>query len=71
METTERGVRRDTVASPVYRVFLDLLAQQVSREHQVSLDQAAKGGHLDQSDPQERKGTSGRTGRWDHLEAGD
>jgi len=64
-ETMGREVRRATVASPGCRVFLDLLAQQVSKERQVSSDQVAKGGPPGRLDLQERKGI------WDHQDLWD
>lgn len=65
---TEREGRRDTVASLVCRVFLDLQVPLVSRELQESLDQAARGGLLDLLDLMERKDTWDSRDRWDLQE---
>lgn len=66
--TMEREVRRDIEVSPVCRVFLDLQAQQVSREPQELSDQAAPGDLLDLLDPMERKDMWDSLGQWDLLE---
>lgn len=53
----EREARRDTEASLVYRVSLDLQAQLVSRELQESLDPVARGDLLDLLGLLERRDT--------------
>lgn len=60
--------RRDIEASLVFRVSLDLQAQQVSRELQELLDQAGRGGLQDLLDLQVKRDTLANQDRWDLQE---